>query len=50
MEHVNQMIDKGDPNKIAKYLSKGIEIVAKKLPDLSSVDIKSIIEKSINGG
>lgn len=49
MEHVNQMIDKGDPNKIAKYLSKGIEIIAKKLPDLSSVDIKSIIEKSING-
>lgn len=38
--HVNGMLDKGDPNKIAKYLSKGFEMLASKMPDLS--EIKSI--------
>ena len=39
-EHVNTMLDKGDPNKIAKYLSKGFEMLASKMPNLS--EIKSI--------
>lgn len=39
MKHVDGMLDKGDPNKIAKYLSKGIEVIANKLPDLSKLDV-----------
>ena len=38
MNHVNGMLDKGDPNKIAKYLSKGIEMIANKLPDMSDLN------------
>jgi len=38
MQHVNTMLDKGDPNKIAKYLSKGIEMLAVKMPDLSTLN------------
>ena len=43
-EHVNMMLDKGDPNKVAKYLSKGIEMLAKKLPDLSKFDVQGYLE------
>lgn len=39
MGHLDNMLDKGDPNKIAKYLSKGVEMVAAKLPDFSKVDV-----------
>ena len=46
MKHVDSMIDKGDPNKMAKYLSKGIEMVAAKLPDLSKLDVFQAIDKS----
>lgn len=38
MQHLNMMLDKGDPNKIAKYLSKGIEVLAAKMPDLSAIN------------
>ena len=48
MEHVNGMLDKGDPNKIAKYLSKGIEMIAVKLPDLSKVDVSDKIKGKMN--
>lgn len=44
VDHLNDMLDKGDPNKIAKYLSKGVEMLAKKLPDFSAMDSKQIIE------
>lgn len=43
-EHVNKMLDKGDPNKMAKYLSKGLEMLAKKLPDLSQFDVQHYLE------
>lgn len=45
LEHVNSMLDKGDPNKIAKYLSKGIEIIAAKMPDFSKVDVLNKLSK-----
>lgn len=45
MEHVNGMLDKGDPNKIAKYLSKGIEVLASKVPDFSKFDVEQLIMK-----
>lgn len=45
MKHVDGMLDKGDPNKIAKYLSKGIEVIANKLPDLSKLDVFEKINK-----
>lgn len=48
MNHVDGMLDKGDPNKIAKYLSKGIEMVASKLPDLSKIDVLKRIEDQVN--
>lgn len=48
MNHVGGMLDKGDPNKIAKYLSKGIEMVASKLPDLSKIDVLKRIEDQVN--
>lgn len=32
---IGDFIDRADPNKISKYLSKGIEILAKKCPDFS---------------
>lgn len=48
MEHVNLMLDKGDPNKIAKYLSKGIEVIANKMPDLSDMDQEKLLEKLKN--
>lgn len=47
-EHVNGMLDKGDPNKIAKYLSKGVEMMAKKMPDFSQFDVQHYLE-SIKG-
>lgn len=40
MGRVDAMLDKGDPNIIAKYLSKGVEMIAKKLPDFSKFDIE----------
>ena len=40
MSHVDAMLDKGDPNTIAKHLSKGVEMIAKKLPDFSKFDIE----------
>ena len=39
MHSVNGMLDKGDPYKIAKYLSKGVEMIAAKMPDFSQLDI-----------
>ena len=44
MNHVNDMLDKGDPNTIAKHLSKGIEMIAKKLPDFSQIDVLKGLE------
>ena len=46
--HINKMIDKGDPNKIAKYLSKGIEAIANKLPDLSALDVAEKLKEELN--
>lgn len=46
MKHVDGMLDKGDPNKIAKYLSKGIEMIAAKLPDLSKLDVFESIKNN----
>ena len=40
MGHLDAMLDKGDPNTIAKHLSKGVEMIAKKLPDFSKFDIE----------
>lgn len=48
MEHLNNMIDKGDPNTIAKYLSKGIEAIAKRMPDFSKFDIDNIAKGKSN--
>lgn len=45
MKSLENMMDKGDPNKIAKYLSKGIEMIAAKLPDLSKLDVFESIDK-----
>ena len=45
MKSLENMMDKGDPNKIAKYLSKGIEMIAAKLPDLSKLDMFESIDK-----
>lgn len=39
LKHVETMLDKGDPNKIAKYLSKGVEAIANKLPDMSALEV-----------
>lgn len=48
--HINKMIDKGDPNKMAKYLSKGIEAIANKLPDLSALDVAEKLKEELNMG
>lgn len=48
--HINKMIDKGDPNKMAKYLSKGIEAIANKLPDLSTFDVAEKLREELNMG
>lgn len=48
MKSLENMMDKGDPNKIAKYLSKGIEMIAAKLPDLSKLDVFESIDKVKN--
>lgn len=49
MKHVEGMLDKGDPNKIAKYLSKGIEALAAKMPDFSQLDVfESLKGKKMN--
>lgn len=48
--HINKMIDKGDPNKMAKYLSKGIEAIANKLPDLSTLDVVEKLKEELNMG
>lgn len=48
--HINKMIDKGDPNKMAKYLSKGIEAIANKLPDLSALDVAEKFKEELNMG
>lgn len=45
MDHINDMLDKGDPNKIAKYLSKGIEMIAAKIPDFSNVDAMAALKE-----
>ena len=51
-DHVNNMLDKGDPNKIAKYLSKGIEAIASKMPDFSNPDesnsVADVFKKILN--
>lgn len=41
MDHVNGMLDKGDPNIIAKYLSKVANTFVSKMPDFSKIDIFS---------
>ena len=46
VEHLGRMSDKGDPNTIAKYLSKGIEMIANKMPDFSKSDI---VNSVLNG-
>lgn len=38
MKHVNMMIDRGDPNYIAKHLSKVADTFIKKMPDFSKLD------------
>lgn len=48
--HIDKMIDKGDPNKMAKYLSKGIETIANKLPDLSALDFAEKLKEELNMG
>ncbi len=48
MKSLETMMDKGDPNRIAKYLSKGIEMIAVKLPDLSKLDVFESINKIKN--
>lgn len=48
--HIDKMIDKGDPNKMAKYLSKGIEAIANKLPDLSALDVAEKLKEELNMG
>lgn len=48
--HINKIIDKGDPNKMAKYLSKGIEAIANKLPDLSALDVAEKLKEELNIG
>lgn len=45
MEHLNKMIDKGDPNKIAKYFSKFMEQLTKKLPDMSQLNFDKLKNK-----
>lgn len=45
MSHLDGMLDKGDPNMIAKYLSKGVEAIALKLPDLQQLAEKFISKK-----
>lgn len=44
MKHLSTMLDKGDPNKISKYISNGIEIIANKMPDFSSIDITKYLK------
>ena len=46
MWHLEGMLDKGDPNIIAKYLSKGVEAIAQKLPDFSQLDIMKGLNKN----
>ena len=48
MDHVNLMLDKGDPNKIAKYLSKGIEMLANKMPDFSTLDVTKTLGEQLD--
>lgn len=48
VEHLNSMLDKGDPNKIAKYMSKGIEMIASKMPDFSNLDLTKDIKEQID--
>lgn len=47
VEHLGRMLDKGDPNKIAKYLSKGIEIIANKMPDFSELDVTKSLKENL---
>ena len=44
-EHLNGMLDKGDPNKIAKYLSKASEMLVAKMPDFSKADALENLKK-----
>ena len=48
IKHLNSMLDKGDPNKIAKYMSKGIEMIASKMPDFSKIDLTKDIKEQID--
>lgn len=49
MDMFNKVLEKGDPNKIAKYLSKGIEMVARKLPDFSDEKTIEKVAKTFKG-
>ena len=44
LESLDKMLEKGDPNKIAKYLSKGIEKLADKMPDFNELEKQSYKE------
>lgn len=42
MDHVNAMLDRGDPNKIATTLGKVVKPLIAKLPDFSKVDMTDL--------
>lgn len=50
MSHVNGMLDKGDPNIIAKHLSGAVGIIASKLPDFSKIDVLSSLKGEKSNG
>ncbi len=47
--HINSMLDRGNPDKIAKYMSPVLEKLINKLPDLSSIDAMDLVEGAKNG-
>lgn len=44
-EHLNSMLDKGDPNVISKHFTDMISKLLKKMPDLSNFDVMLALEK-----
>lgn len=44
MEHVNNMLDKGDPNVIAKYVTDVLNKLVKKIPDTTTQDMIEMIK------
>lgn len=37
-DHINMILDRVDPNLLTKYLSKGVTMFAKKMPDFSKME------------